>query len=74
MLKRLYLTLYLAKPRQNAGTVLQTNELFVYGDVHYVTDSVCKSALKTFALFYKIFLLSVICTVIAHHASKHTVR
>ena len=42
MWKRLYLTLYLAKPRQNAETVLQTNELFVYGDLHYVTDSVCK--------------------------------
>jgi hypothetical protein len=74
MWKRLYFTLYLAKPRQNAGTVLQTNELFVYGDVHYVTDSVCKSVLKAFALFYKIFLLSVIRIVIAHCASEHTVQ
>jgi hypothetical protein len=36
-------TLSMAKPRHNAETVLKNFEMFIYGDVLYLTDSVCKN-------------------------------
>jgi hypothetical protein len=43
--KRL-LALYLAKPREFAEAVLETDELFICGDIHCVTNSFCKNVLK----------------------------
>jgi hypothetical protein len=39
-------TSYLAKPRYNTEAVLKTYELFIYGDIHYSTNSFCKNVLK----------------------------
>jgi hypothetical protein len=36
----------LAKPRQNAEAILKTYELFIYGDIHSITEKFCKTALK----------------------------
>jgi hypothetical protein len=45
MRKRL-LTLPLAKPIYNAKAILKICELFIYGDINYVTDAFCKNVLK----------------------------
>jgi hypothetical protein len=40
------LALSLAKARYNAEAILKDCELFVYGDIDYITNSFCKSVLK----------------------------
>ena len=35
-------TIFLPKVRKKAEAVSKTYELFVYGDVHYTTNSFCK--------------------------------
>jgi len=40
------LTISLAKPRQNAKAVFKPYELFVYGDIHYITHTFCENVLK----------------------------
>ena len=45
MRKRL-LTLSLAKPRQNIEAILKSYKLIIYGDIHYITNSFCKTVLK----------------------------
>jgi len=37
------LTLSQAKPKQNVEGTLETYELFIYGDIHYITNSFCKN-------------------------------
>jgi hypothetical protein len=32
----------LAQPRQNAQVSFKTYEIFIYGDIHYITNSNCK--------------------------------
>jgi hypothetical protein len=39
-------TFFLAKRRQKAETIVITFELFIYGDIHYITNSFCKTALR----------------------------
>jgi len=47
VIKESLLTLSLAKPRQNAAeAILKTYELFIYGDIQYITNSFCKNVLK----------------------------
>jgi len=46
LIKRL-LTLNVAKPRQNAETFLNSYELFIYGNILYVTNSFCKNVLNS---------------------------
>jgi len=45
-MRKCLLTLTLAKPRQNAEAILKTYELFIYGDIHCITDKFRKTALK----------------------------
>jgi hypothetical protein len=40
------LILSLAKLRQNAEAFWKTLEQFIYGDLHYVTKSFCKTVIK----------------------------
>ena len=64
MRKRFFVNLPLAQPRQNAQVSLKTYEIFIYGDVHYVTNSNCKKvptqrhlSLGCELYFYAFFLL-----------------
>lgn len=40
------LTLSVARPRLNAEETLKTYELFIYGDLNYIINSVCKTLAK----------------------------
>jgi hypothetical protein len=40
--KKRRLTLYLVKAKYNAKAVLETYQLFIYGYIHYITNSFCK--------------------------------
>jgi hypothetical protein len=51
---------FLGKPIYNAEAVLKTYELFIYGDVHYITNLCCKNVLRKslwFAFLLLIFLI-----------------
>jgi hypothetical protein len=39
-------TLPLAKLRHNARAILKNYEMFIYGDIHYITNSFCKKCAK----------------------------
>jgi hypothetical protein len=45
-MRTFFLTFSLAKMRENAETFLETYELLIYGYMHYITKSFCKSVLK----------------------------
>jgi hypothetical protein len=64
MRKRFFVNFPLAQPRKNAQVSLKTNEIFIYGDIHYVTNSNCKRVIIQRHLslgcelyFYTCFLL-----------------
>jgi hypothetical protein len=64
MRKRL-LILFLAKPREKVTAILKTYELFVYGDIKYICNPLCKICYKKLQpsldfefYFYKYFPLS----------------
>ena len=40
--KTFFVNFPLAQPRQNAQVSLKTYEIFIYGYIHYVTNSNCK--------------------------------
>jgi hypothetical protein len=40
------LAFFLAKPTQNAELILKTREIFICGDMHYITNSFHKNLLK----------------------------
>jgi hypothetical protein len=54
------LALSLAKPRYNVEAALK-NELFIYGDVHYISNSFCKNVLKI-ATAYVVIAFFKICS------------
>lgn len=43
MRKHLVKTFPWLKTEQNAAAILQTYEIFIYGDIHYSTDSFCST-------------------------------
>jgi hypothetical protein len=45
-MRKCLLTLSLAKPRLDVEEILKSYGLFIYGDIHYITTSFCKNALK----------------------------
>jgi hypothetical protein len=63
-MRKCRVALSLAKPRQNAEEILKTYELFIYGDIHYITKWFCKNVLQRhpspgceFNPFFSVFLL-----------------
>jgi hypothetical protein len=60
-MKKSILTLPLAKQRYKHETVLKTHKLFIYGDIHYITNSFYrdknsdKLAKVVIRNFYKMF-------------------
>jgi hypothetical protein len=64
--EKMSFTLFLAKPRQKAKAIFKTCDLFIYGDMCLIANSMCKNMLRKMtpksmfwiALVHKIFLLS----------------
>jgi hypothetical protein len=44
-MRKYILTLLLAKPKKSAEAILKTYELFIYGNVQYITSPFCKKNL-----------------------------
>jgi hypothetical protein len=36
----------IAKPKYDTEAILETYELLIYGNLHYITNSFCKNVLK----------------------------
>lgn len=53
--ENVFLTLHLAKSKENAETLLKIYEIFIYGDVHYIINLFCKNVFKKPTL-WKAFL------------------
>ena len=48
------LALFLSKPRQTNEAVFKTCELFIYRDMRYVTDSLCRNMLNVATSAYAV--------------------
>ena len=46
VMRKLFLTFYRAKPRCNAKEFGKNYELFIYGDIHLITNSLYKTVLR----------------------------
>jgi hypothetical protein len=53
-MRKCLVTLSLEKPGENAEEILTTCELFICGDIHYVSQSLCKDVLKTATPYIKL--------------------